>query len=177
MMLIFGIFCSLFYYILYIIPYFRFCNYAKLKNDFIIDERKKVYSDLCNSTFKEYSNHSIIKYSINTIYSLISKTELSDEEREDLANFVQTTPINKMKKELYILKFVFLSFYLMILYYLVLILPRILINILLFFLDKLLVFIFFIRVVEVLLNMYMDINLDLMEVYDWLYNYIHIPFN
>jgi hypothetical protein len=177
MMLIFGIFFTFFYYILYTLPYYRFCNYAKLKNDLIIVETKQIYSDLCNSTFKEYSNHSIMKYSINSIYSLISKTELSNEEREDLANFVHNTPISKMRKDLYILKFVFLSFYLIMLYYLVLKLPRILINILLFFIDKLLVFIFFIRVVEVLLNMYMDINLDLIEVYKWLYNYIHIPFN
>ena len=169
---IFGIFT---YYIFYTVHYYSFCTFARLKNNYLIEERKEIYAMLCESTFKDYSNHYIMRYSLDLVYSLISKTRFSPHDLEDLKSFLHKTTISKMKSELYILKTVHLGFYLLLLYFLVIKFPKIVIDIVLYFFDKLLIIIFLILVAEIILNMYLDIHFDLFKMLRLVYDYL--PFD
>jgi hypothetical protein len=155
--------------------YYTYCTYAKIIDNYLVKEEfKEQYLMLCESTFKNYSNHSIMKYSIDILYYLFTKVELSPEENNRLKIYISNVNYYSMKLELKILKTVHLGLYSMILYFLIVVLPKKLIAIILFIINKLLFVIFLIFMAEAVLNLYMDINVDIIWLAKIIYGYLPI---
>ncbi len=160
-------------YIFYTRNYYVYCNYAKTTNDYLVkEENKELYILLCESTFKDYSHHTIMKYSIDFLYSIFTSENFSESERFRLSLFIFTNNFSNMKYELKVLKSVHLIFYMMVLYALVIYLPKFLISLLLFIIDKLLCVLFLVLVSEAVLNLYMDLRIDLIWVMKMIYGYL-----
>ena len=160
-------------YIFYTRNYYVYCNYAKKTNNYLVkEELTELYILLCESTFKDYSNHTIMKYSLDILYSIFTSENFSEFEKDRLSIFISTTNFSNMKYELKVLKSVHLVFYMMVLYALVIYLPKFLINLLLYIIDKLLFVLFLVLVSEAVLNLYMDLQIDLILVVKMIYSYL-----
>lgn len=160
------------YYILSTRKYYTYCVNAKRYSNYMVEEDKKeLYMSLCDNVFKNYSNHTIMRYSIEIFYSLFNSKEPSQEE---IKAFILTKSFSKMNYDLKILKQVHFIFYLIVLYLLVVYLPKLLIKFIMFFVDKILYVFFIILIFESVLNIYMDFDVDILKILLFIYSYLPI---
>ena len=157
--------------------YYIYCTISKKENNYLIKNEIEFYSQLCHGVFKDYSNNLLMKYSIELFYSNIfdDQIELSPYERNEIQKFADKLNPIETKNNLRILKFVHFIFYLLNLYMTVVQIPKILIDILLYFLDKLQYIFLIIFILEGILNAYFDYNFNLMGSIFKLFSYL--PFN
>jgi hypothetical protein len=162
-------------YMFYTRQYFSYCQYAKSTGDYMVDDDKKeFYMQICEDAFKDYSNHTIMKYSLELIYSFFVYNERSRD--INLEKFIQTKSFANIKFELKTLKFIHFAFYLIVLYFLIICAPRLILDICLYFVDKLLFLFFIILLAEGVANLYMDVNIDVMGLTKKLYSFLPINF-
>jgi hypothetical protein len=155
--------------------YYIYCTYAKISSDYMVEEElKPMYFELCNDVFKDYSKHSLMKYSLEFIYSMFVNINLSEREYTMMKQFINTSSVYSMRIEMKTLKLVHITFYFLVLFIAIVCLPRILVELLFYLIDKVLVIFFVILIVEAVLNLYMDMNLDIMKLIKGLVNYIPI---
>lgn len=155
--------------------YFLYCNHAKQTGDYLVKEdMRDYYADLCRNTFVDYSNHSIMRYSLNVIYSVFITKHNSELEAKRLRKVITKTNYYSLKMELRALKFLHLIFYCLLLYILVIILPKYLIRILIAILEKIFLLIFLLLICEAFLNLYLDLGVDFLGIIHILTNYISI---
>lgn len=166
--LLLAFFVFLIYYIIDTREYYKYCKYANMKNDYIIEKDKKFLELLCKSTFKDFSQHSIMNFSINLIYSFIDTTNLDESYRDRIGSLLNNT--DKMQRELYFLKIVHVAYCTFLLYYIVLKVPSILISIMQFLIEKFLFIIFCLLVIEIIINVFVDLNFDSIGWLRWLYS-------
>jgi len=138
------------------------------------DASKEFYVQICDDVFKEYSNHSIMRYSLELVYSFI--VNFSDKPDPNIQEFINTKSFHNMKYELKTLKFVHFIFYLAILYVFVIIGPKLFMNLFLYFVDKLLYLFFIVLIIEGVANLYMDLNIDIVSTTRNLFSFLPINF-
>lgn len=159
-------------YMCYTRQYYLYCAHSRMKNDYMVNnEIKELYTVLCNDVFRDYSDHSVLKYSLDIVYSLIINLDLSEQEYNGLKFFIKNTNYYNMKFELKALKIVHFAFYMLVLYIVIILLPRMLIDLLLYLFDKLLLIVFGVLIMEAVLNMYLDVNVDILRILQKLGNY------
>ncbi len=160
------------YYILSTRKYYTYCTNAKRYSNYMVEEDKQdLYMSLCNSVFKNYSNHTIMRYSIEVFYSIFYSQEPN---LEEIKAYILSKRFSTMNYEMKILKQVHFIFYLIILYLLVIDLPKLLIKFIMFFVDKILLVFFIILIFESVLNIFMDFDVDIMKILLFIYSYLPI---
>jgi hypothetical protein len=161
------------FYIFITRHYYIYCSYAKRMDNYLVkEELKEQYTLLCESAFKDYSHHSIMKYSLDTLYYIFAKVDFSEQESTRLTAYIANVNYYSMKLELKILKSIHLVFYMIVLYFLIVVLPKKLIDFILFIINKLLFVFFLILIGEAVLNLYMDLQVDLIWLIKFIYGYL-----
>lgn len=164
-------------YIYYTSNYYNYCRYAKITNDYLVeDEWQIVYKDLCSSIYKDYSDHTIMNYSLFSIYSLITDGHLNPYQLEKFRAKLAKTNYYSLKIEFKVLQVIHILFYFIILYFLIVVIPNKLIYFVLYFMDKGLFLILLIFMFEGIVNIYFDMNVDILSYLLFAYNYIPIGF-
>jgi hypothetical protein len=172
---------SLFICVIYIFitrDYYNYCQYATyFKNDNDVDlEKREIYLNFCNDVFKDYSKHSILKFSFGFFYPDISKNVKIDE-RELLTYKIFLKEMNSysVRMEFRILQIVHFIYYILILYTFFVSFARILLNIIMYLIDKILILLFFIMIVEGIIIMFLGLDLDIIKIIKLSINFL--PFN
>jgi hypothetical protein len=164
-------------YIYYTSNYYNYCRYGKITNDYLVeDEWQDIYKDLCSSIYKDYSGHTIMNYSLFSIYSLITDGHLNPYQIEKLRKKMGRTNYYSLKIEFKILQIIHILFYFIVLYFLVVAIPKKIIYLLLYFIDKVLFIIMFVFMLEGVVNIYFDINIDILNYIKFAYTYLPIGY-
>jgi hypothetical protein len=160
-------------YLLYTKQYYSYCKHAKNSDNYLVDtEIKELYLDLCTNIFKDFNDHSIMKYSLHSIYSLLGANSFNEYQQEKMKKKLAVTNFSSLKIEFKFLQFVHFLFYCMVLYIFIIFIPKKMIDIIRFFFEHIVFIIFLIFVAEGVLYFYIDLKVDLLKwiktVYDWL---------
>jgi len=172
---------SLFICVIYILitrDYYNYCQYTTYLNDDLdVDyEKREIYLNFCNSVFKDYSKHSILKFSFGFFYPDYPKTN-KIEERELLTyrNFLKEMNSYRVRMDFRILQIVHFIYYILILYTFVVSFARILLNIIIYLIDKILILLFVIMIVEGIIIIFLGLDLDIIKIIKLSINFL--PFN
>ena len=157
------IFCL--FYMGYTLVFYKYCENSLKTGKFLVTENKnELYSNLCKELYTDYSNHILLKQTINKFYDiLISQTKLDVSEIEFYVNSVDLSTLRLMMK---VLKIVHLALYGSVLYIAIVILPIYSIKLLKYILSKILFIIFIIFILDALLKIHFDINIDVFQFFD-----------
>lgn len=157
--------------------YHSYCKYAQKTNDYLVkDTSKELYKELCHGVFKDFNNHSIMKYSLNSVYTIMGANSFDDYQIMKMRKKLNTTNYSSLKAEFRTLQIVHLVFYFFILYLVVLWIPGIIINLLSFFMNKFMFLVFILLLVEGFANLYMDLNVDIFRIMRSGFNYLPTGF-
>jgi hypothetical protein len=177
----FIIICCLFY-IKFTETFFRFCrsnqfyhnkenfNHTNHKHPFdkLMEENLLIkmenFEKLCNDTSIDYKTHFIMKHSIDKINSFTLKLDMLNE--NEYCDYVKSTDITNLKLSLLLLKFIYISLYVMILYIGILIIPNYIAQLAISLFNKILFLCFIIFLCEAVLKIYFNLDTDLITYFD-----------
>jgi hypothetical protein len=144
----------------------------------MVQNNKEFYSDLCRDVFKEFSSHSIMKYSIEYVYLYYNNNQIdfTIDEINEIKIFVEKLSPIEANINFRFLKFIHFGLYMLVLYLAVVYIPNILISIFVYFIDKLQYIFFVILIIEGILNIYIDLNLNMLGWLTKLSSYLPINF-
>lgn len=158
-------------YICYTRQYYAYCAYAKMNGDYMVNEEvKELFSSLCSDVFKDYSGsggNSIMRHSLDLIYSFIINPDLlldDEKEYEKMKAFIKDAGYYSIRFEMKLLKIVHFAFYLVILYLFVIWFPRMIIDLVVYLLDKIFIIMFIVLILEAIFNLYLDLNIDVLKI-------------
>lgn len=159
------------------IDYYSYCKLAQYKKDlFEKNEKSKEFGVLCNDIFKDFSDHNLLKFSLNFVYNIMRPEyafqHMSDESAIKIIDDVETSYMGTLKYNLKIFKFLNFAFYVMVIYIIFVILPDILTKIVIFILNKCLFILFLFFVAEGFLNFYTNVKINSINIVSTFLNYM-----
>jgi hypothetical protein len=139
---------------------FLFC---KNKNE--LNHINNSLDEACNS-FK-YRDHTWIKYLLNIIYE-----DFTENVENELKEWIMKNNAHTVKNTTKITKFIHLSLYIFSLYILFRILPNKILQLLIYFANKLFFIISLILTIEAILYVYYDIQIDILYTINYLNSWL-----
>ena len=150
-------------YMQYTHVYFRYCDYSlKTENYLVSQDKVPLYSALCKEMYRDYSNHTLLKTTINLFYDLFKENHIDTREFEYMINSID---YYSLKNYLKVLKLIHFFIYGIILYLLVLKFPIYFIKIVKYFLSKILLIVFFFVIIDAAAKIFLDIDIDFLQVF------------
>ena len=132
----------------------------------IDDKKYESIKHICKEFFTDYSNHTIMKFTINRFNNLIYSS-LNDEITEEfLDNFISNNEPHNLKYILHSIKFIHLFAYSSLLYLIIVSLPNIIAQILLYLFNRALLVIFAVLLIEAFLKIYFSVDSDVVALLD-----------
>lgn len=161
------------------IDYYSYCKLSQYKKKlFEKNEKSKKYGELCNDIFKDFSDHTFLKYSLKYIYNIIRPENafknMSDENALRIIENIESSYLATLKSNLKIFKLFNFVFYVMLIYLIFIIFPEILTKFLINVLNKILYFLFLYFVVEGFINFYTDIRINIKNIISVILPYLPI---
>jgi hypothetical protein len=165
------IFTVCIFYMTYTLSFYKYCELSTKEQD--SQNANDPYRILCNEVYTNYSNHTLLKQTINNLYELVlSQTKLDKEEIETSIKKVDVVSLRFMMK---LLKIVHFTLYGCLLYFLIVILPELLMKLIKYIVTKVLFIVFFVFILDALFKIYFDINIDVLRFFDKSY-YMEMSF-
>ena len=143
--------------------YFKYCENS-LKSFRVSDKSDDLYIGMCKEMYMDYSNHTLLKKTINKFYDFLVYQTNMDE--NDINLNIKKVEIPSLRMMMKLLKIVHITLYGSFLYFLIVILPLYSIKLIKYLLSKMLFVIFIMFLFDALLKIYFDMNVDLIKFLD-----------
>ncbi len=173
------VFSTLLFTLIRNVDYYSYCKLAKFKpNLFEKNEHSKEFKILCDDIFKDFSEHPFLKFSFGLVYNFIkpeySFENISDERAINIIDDIEMKHLGTLKYNLRIFKFLNFIFYAINLYIIIITLPELVTNVIIFILNKCLIIIFLFFLFEGYINFYTKYEINSIKTIST-YSY-YIPF-
>lgn len=166
---------GLFSLLKYTEPYYFLCKTFvdnKLQIEIPITDNhtydKEKYESLnytCHNFFIDYSNHTLMKYTINKIINTLYSSK-KYENVEIINELIKSIETNQMKLMLSIIKLILLFGYVAILYFIIVVIPNYLANWTVSILNKILLVFFGLLFFEGIAKSYLSLNIDSIYLFE-----------
>lgn len=119
----------------------------------------------CHNFFIDYSNHTIMKYTINKIINTLYSSK-KYENIEIIYELIKNAEINQTKLMLSIIKLILLFGYVAILYFIIVVMPNYIANWTVSILNKILIVFFGLLFFEGIAKSYLSLNIDSIYLFE-----------
>ena len=142
-------------------------NSTEMFSDEKLMKKKLKFVNLCNEFHSDYSTHKLMKNTLqildNFVYSFNNES-FSELDEESIKDYIQKMDMNSFKFTIYATKFIHIFMYSIIIYVLIVSVPHILAQLVLFFVNRLLYTIFFILLAEAILKICFQVDTDIVTI-------------
>jgi hypothetical protein len=144
--------------------YYRYCNYSLKTDSYLVSQDKvNMYSELCKEMYRDYSNHTLLRKSINIFYDFMNETYSDIKEIEYSINSID---FYSLKNYLRLLKSTHFLIYIIFSYVIILKFPIYCINLFKYLFSKILLILFFCFIIDALAKIFLDIDIDLFQFFN-----------
>ena len=123
---------------------------------------KKNLNLSCQNFYTDYSNHTVMKYTINNFIKVFY-SERKYSNIKIIENIINKTELGDMQLILALIKLIFLFAYVSLLYLIIVIMPSKLVNLILSIMNKVLYVFFEFLLVEGIIRVYLNIDMDIIH--------------
>ncbi len=152
-------------------------KYSEKFSDLKPEKFSTLYS-ICNDHYTDYSKHTLTNYTLNMMINALYKGKLNLEYDEDVRKFkdeFENTSMKGFKFNLYVIKVIHFFIYITILYFLVVEFTDCLINMIFGVLNKILIIIFIIFVIDGGIKLFLNMNIDSVNMFEHYNSVIFTP--
>jgi hypothetical protein len=178
------------FYLKYTEPFYLICkhisekqkdyeNFMDKSNDFLSPNEDEKYFNsigsmkkfesikhICKEFFTDYSNHTIMRYTLDKLNKIIYGDEKNEINDAYIIHHCSRMDLQTLKYVLHTIKFIHLFAYSSILYLIIITLPNIIVQVIMYIFNRVLIIIFVILLIEAFLIMYVSIDTDLLATLD-----------
>ena len=152
------------FYMGYTLVYYKYCDYSlNTGNYFVMENKTVLYSELCKEMYRDYSNHTLLKKTLNKFYEVFKSANIDEKELEYSINNIE---FNYLKNLMRILKFIHLIVYGVVIYLLIVIFPIYFLQITKYVMSKFLFVIFITFIIDAVAKIFFDVNLDFLQIFE-----------
>jgi hypothetical protein len=129
--------------------------------------KKLKFVNLCNEFHSDYSTHKLMKNTLHILHNFVysfNTESFSELDEESIKDYIQKMDLNSFKFTIYATKFIHIFMYSIIIYVLIVSIPHILAQLVLFFVNRILYTIFFILLVEAILKICFQVDTDIVTI-------------
>lgn len=160
------IFTVCIFYMTYTLSFYKYCEISSKEQVNYLESENGIdpYKNLCKEVYTDYSNHTLLKQTINKLYEFVLTQNIL--EKREIEISIKKMDVVTLRFMMKLLKIVHFSLYGCLLYLIIVILPDMLMRFIKYLLTKVLFVVFVVFILDALFKIYFDINIDVLRFFD-----------